>query len=407
MKKKICMYLCSMITMVVMTITLPLTAIASGPPTLENATAQDVYDAYFSDFASLDATTITVNDDVSLGEIWINGITEDITIDLNGHMLTSAYIDISGSPERTLTIKDSIGTGKISGDGCFSPLNIGGVHLIIDGGTYIGTEDYGDYDMYDSFSALNLYDSVNAEILSGKFYGADGKINTFFGEDYCPYGSSAVEIQTYDPELGIITATEIVQLYIGKDVILQGGNSINDADAGSGLTIYGEFTGNAIEIDGAALIGGNGKIGGNAIYSEFPVKVNVKNGAKLLGGNANGKALNLADESEFEITDDCTVTDGASENEAKPDTDNTIEDEQSSQQENTLSGTQSPIPDNTQPSTNPNKDTQTDNTASPTTGYSDIPVTATIFVLISSFMILATFAVVIIYRIKRIGKHSR
>lgn len=390
MKKKICMYLCSMLAIAVTAVTLPLTATAMGPDTFESVTAQEMYDIYFSGFASLDATTITVNADAQLDEVWIDGITEDITIDLNGHMLTGAYIDINGSPERTLTIKDSIGTGKISGDGWYIPLNIGGIHLIIDGGTYIGIEDYGDDSMYDSFPALSLYNSVNAEILSGKFYGADGKIHPSFGEDFCPYGSCAIEIW----------ATEIVQLYIGKDVILQGGNSINDAEAGAGLAIYGEHTGNAIEIDGAALIGGNGKIGGNAIYSEFPAKVNIKNGAKLLGGAANGKALNLADESEVVITDDCTVTDGASESETNPDTDSTIKDEQSSQPENTLPETQAPI---IQPDANSDKVTET----SPVTGHSDISVTALALILISSFMILSAFAGTAIYCMKKAGKHSR
>ena len=278
---------------------------ASGmydPTVLENVTAQSLCDFLGAENAELSGNTVKLINDFSLadacaefgngeifGVLWLVDLNEDITLDLNGHTVREAALNIMtelASPH-VFTVKDTVGTGKMIGFEYYCPLRAAYTFLIIDGGTYIGrdTPDFAGY----AVSALELQGDINAKILSGSFYG----------------GNSGSAIKVYIEE-----GKSIERLFIGDGVIIQGGDQ-NAQDSpfrpGHGIEICSTSidpitaSGNPIEIGAAVIKGGNIFKGGNGINSDqCKVKLKISKATVLEGGEPGGKPISVPEGSEIE-----------------------------------------------------------------------------------------------------------
>lgn len=265
-------------------------------------TAQSLYDFLGAENAELSGDTVKLINDFSLAEVcakYVNdetfdsllliNLNEDITLDLNGHTVREAslsIIRISSESQHVFTVKDTVGTGKMIGE-WYCPLLVADTPLVIDGGTYIGrdTPDFAGF----AVSALELQGDINAQILSGSFYGGQS--------------GSGVTVMTQ----------RIEKLFIGDGVIIQGGDQNAEEvpfRPGHGLEINRGFeegvtvSGNPIEIGAAVIKGGNVFEGGNGINSEkCKVRIKISKSAVLAGGTPDGKPISVPEGSEIEWVD--------------------------------------------------------------------------------------------------------
>lgn len=338
MKKRIFSALMCVLLLFSMVTTAP-TVDAGGltVETLQNVTAQSLYEFLGADYAELSGNTVKLINDFNFRDaenkqywdyLWVSELLEDITIDLNGHKIADMSI-IVGSEEispYTFTIKDSAGGAEVKSFDRI--LQIYNVPIVIDGGTFRNSDNYG--------SNIDLAGTnVNISILSGSFYGGiyvdcykDNKavnIEKFYIAD-------GVEIQGYDgPAYKCRTEYSENYEYNKND------NEYTSYETGHAIQIgykYSEgieLTGNPIEIGAAVLRGGNQtaldiycfdspweeygwkeiredlEFAGSAIFSYCKVKFKISKAAVLEGGKTlsgnTADAINVPEGSQIEWVD--------------------------------------------------------------------------------------------------------
>lgn len=330
MKKMVGKIISTLLLMSILLMTIPLSVSAGGFSGYDDVSASGIVDI-INDFgygnmvstgsAELDTATNTVKLLSDIGpwlesehyslcyfDLWINNLTEDITIDLNGYTIYNSHICLDDDDYNTITFKDSLGGGKIIGAGAMCPgiMTSGKINLVIESGIYMGGDAFEWMDLNEpetimlidsATSALLLGGEVSVDIKGGTFIGGNGLNRQEIDERFIENAAAAISIES----------EKIKDFKISENVIVKGGGGDNVA-GGAGIKIGSEAVVNAIEINGAQITGGNGTVGGDAIYSDVAVNLKLTD-VTLTAGAPNGKEINVPNGSNVDIVKTPTTVD--------------------------------------------------------------------------------------------------
>ena len=222
------------------------------PYMIENASAAKLAEFFSTEIAELSGNTVKIIKDFDLWKVcseragssdctdlYIDGLSEDIIIDLNGHAITSCVISLFSKnlSDYSITLTDSVGSGKVTG--LWDIIYVHNIPIIFDGGTYVS--------QYSCVSCTSEIIDIN--ILSGSFY---------------TKGYPAISIYVSEK-------TKIEKLNIADGVLIKGEESyahryderpelIYNLSHGIEITSndnVDELTGNPIEIGAAHIKGGD------------------------------------------------------------------------------------------------------------------------------------------------------